>query len=93
LLDEPTTYLDIGYQMQMLDTVKSWQQERGMTVVAVLHDLNLAAQYCEELLVLSEGRVEAFGTPAAVMSEDMIWRVYGARSVVLPHPQTAVPQL
>ncbi|GGD67575.1 ABC transporter ATP-binding protein [Paenibacillus nasutitermitis] len=93
LLDEPTTYLDIGYQLQLLDTVSSWQQERGITVVAVLHDINLAAQYCQELLVLSGGRLEAFGTPAEVISEELIRRVYGAGSVVLPHPQTGIPQL
>jgi len=93
LLDEPTTYLDIGYQLQLLDTVKSWQQERGMTVVAVLHDINLAAQYCQELLVLSKGRLEASGTPAEVISEELISRVYGAASIVLPHPQSGIPQL
>ncbi|QYR19688.1 heme ABC transporter ATP-binding protein [Paenibacillus sp. sptzw28] len=93
LLDEPTTYLDIGYQVQLLDTVKNWQREQGMTVVAVLHDLNLAAQYCDKLLVLSEGCVEAFGVPSAVIETDLIRRVYGAKTVVLPHPETGVPQL
>jgi iron complex transport system ATP-binding protein len=93
LLDEPTTYLDIGYQVQLLDTVKNWQRKRSMTVVAVLHDLNLAAHYCDKLLVLSEGRVEAFGAPSAVIETDLIRRVYGAKSVVLPHPETGVPQL
>ncbi|CAH1197710.1 Ferric enterobactin transport ATP-binding protein FepC [Paenibacillus plantiphilus] len=93
LLDEPTTYLDIGYQVQLLDTVKSWQREKSMTVVAVLHDLNLAAHYCDELLVLHEGRVDAFGPPAKVVVPELIQRVFGARAVVLPHPATGVPQL
>ncbi|MBW7473191.1 heme ABC transporter ATP-binding protein [Paenibacillus oenotherae] len=93
LLDEPTTYLDIGYQVQLLDTVKSWQRERSMTVVAVLHDLNLAAHYCDELLVLNEGCVEAFGPPSMVVVPELIQRVFRARAVVLPHPATGVPQL
>lgn len=93
LLDEPTTYLDIGYQVQLLDTVKSWQREKRMTVVAVLHDLNLAAHYCDELLVLHESRVDAFGPPASVIVPELIQRVFGAKAVVLPHPATGAPQL
>lgn len=93
LLDEPTTYLDIGYQLQLLDTVKQWQREQGITVVAVLHDLNLAAQYCEELYVLRSGRIEASGPPEAVVNAELVERVYGARSVVVRHPVSGVPQL
>ena len=93
LLDEPTTYLDIGYQVQLLDTVKRWQAERRLTVVAVLHDLNLAAHYCDELLVLHGGGIEAFGPPSEVVRPDLIERVFGARTVVMPHPATGVPQL
>ncbi|MBO7746562.1 ABC transporter ATP-binding protein [Paenibacillus sp. MWE-103] len=93
LLDEPTTYLDIGYQVQLLDAVKRWQAERRLTVVAVLHDLNLAAHYCDELLVLREGKIEAFGPPSEVVRPELIARVFGARTVVLPHPETGVPQL
>ncbi|WP_274651461.1 heme ABC transporter ATP-binding protein [Paenibacillus humicola] len=93
LLDEPTTYLDIGYQLQMLDTVKSWQRSRRITVVAVLHDLNLAAHYCDELLLLAGGCIEAFGTPPEIVTAEMIRRVYGAEALVLEHPQTGVPQL
>ena len=93
LLDEPTTYLDIGYQVQLLDTVKLWQRERGITVVAVLHDLNLAAHYCDRLLVLNKGLIDRFGTPSEVINPEMIRRVYGAESIVLPHPLTGAPQL
>ncbi|RAP76172.1 ABC transporter ATP-binding protein [Paenibacillus montanisoli] len=93
MLDEPTTYLDIGYQVGLLDTVKQWQRERGLTVVAVLHDLNLAAHYCDELLVLHDGGIEAFGPPAAVIRPEMIQAVYGANAIVLPHPDTGVPQI
>jgi iron complex transport system ATP-binding protein len=93
LLDEPTTYLDIGYQVQLLDTVKSWQRERGVTVVAVLHDLNLAAHYCDKLLVLANGRIESYGDPSEIVEPQLIRRVYGANAVVLAHPRTGVPQL
>ncbi|TYP77560.1 heme ABC transporter ATP-binding protein [Paenibacillus methanolicus] len=93
LLDEPTTYLDIGYQLQLLDTVKQWQREQGITVVAVLHDLNLAAQYCDQLFVLCNGRIEASGTPEAVVNAELVERVYGASSVVVRHPVSGVPQL
>ncbi len=93
LLDEPTTYLDIGYQVQLLDTVREWQQKRELTVVAVLHDLNLAALYSEELLVLHEGRIAAFGPPAEVLDEKLISFVYRTEAAVLAHPQSGAPQI
>lgn len=93
LLDEPTTYLDIGYQVQLLDTVRSWQQSRDLTVVAVLHDLNLAALYCDELAVLHAGKLEASGTPSDVLTPELIERVYETAAQVVPHPQTGVPQI
>ncbi|MFD0711415.1 ABC transporter ATP-binding protein [Paenibacillus sp. GCM10027626] len=93
LLDEPTTFLDIGYQVSLLDTVKQWQQEKKLTVVAVLHDLNLAAHYCDFLLVLNQGRIEAFGRPEQIIEPELIAQVYGAKGVVVRHPVTGVPQL
>src|SRR5690625_2879586 len=57
MLDEPTTYLDIGHQIQLMDRIREWQLEEDMTVIAVLHDLNLAALYCDRLLLLHEGKV------------------------------------
>ncbi|WP_307210430.1 ABC transporter ATP-binding protein [Paenibacillus harenae] len=93
LLDEPTTYLDIGYQVQLLDTVKSWQRERGLTVIAVLHDLNLASLYCDELVVLHEGRIAAVGTPQNVLTTELIERVYETTTAIVPHPVTGMPQI
>ncbi|WP_438446570.1 ABC transporter ATP-binding protein [Gorillibacterium sp. sgz5001074] len=93
LLDEPTTYLDIGYQLQMMDYVRKWNRECGLTVVAVLHDLNLAALYCDRLLVLKDGEVQAIGMPWEVLSEELVERVYGTRPVVMPHPAVGAPQL
>jgi iron complex transport system ATP-binding protein len=93
LLDEPTTYLDIGYQVQMMEWIRSWQQETGLTVVAVLHDLNLAAQYCGRLLLLREGRIAHSGSPEEVILPERLEQVYGTRPIVLEHPETGVPQI
>ncbi|MEF3302775.1 heme ABC transporter ATP-binding protein [Paenibacillus sp. GYB003] len=93
LLDEPTTYLDIGYQMQMMDTVRRWQAEQRLTVVAVLHDLNLAAQYCDRLLLVHRGRVAKIGTPWEVLERSLIVDVYETEPIVVEHPVTGAPQL
>lgn len=93
LLDEPTTYLDIGHQVQLLDAVRDWQKQKRLTAVAVLHDLNLAAQYCDRLLVLAGGKLAADGTPAEVLTEETISRVYGTDPIVLRHPDNGAPQV
>ncbi|WP_309299354.1 ABC transporter ATP-binding protein [Paenibacillus sp. YYML68] len=93
LLDEPTTYLDIGYQLEMLNAVSDWQRESGAAVISVLHDLNLAAQYCDRLLLLHEGRVVALGAPDEVLEASLLERVYGTRPSVLLHPERSVPQI
>lgn len=93
LLDEPTTYLDIGYQVQLLDTVRSWQRERELTVIAVLHDLNLASLYCDELVVLHRGKVAAAGTPKQVLRPALIGEVYETAASVVAHPLTGDPQI
>ncbi|MFF2482548.1 ABC transporter ATP-binding protein [Paenibacillus sp. NPDC058071] len=93
LLDEPTTYLDIGYQIQLLDTVRQWRREKGITVIAVLHDLNLAALYCDELLVLHEGRLISQGAPEEVLDEELIRHVYGAGAEIVAHPANGMPQI
>ncbi|NWN87640.1 MAG: ABC transporter ATP-binding protein [Micrococcaceae bacterium] len=73
LLDEPTNHLDIRYQHEVLALVRSL----GVTTLVVLHDLNLAAQYCDELIMLDEGQVAATGTPDEVLDPELIHRVYG----------------
>jgi iron complex transport system ATP-binding protein len=77
LLDEPTSSLDLQRQLELLSLVRAIAAERGITVLIALHDLNLAARYADRLLVLYEGRVLAFGPPAAVLSETLLRRVYG----------------
>lgn len=93
LLDEPTTYLDIGYQIQMMDIVKTWQRERKMTVVAVLHDLNLASMYCDRMLLLHEGKIVGIGTPDELVRGDLILQVYGTNPIVVEHSLYRLPQI
>ncbi|MGG1514355.1 heme ABC transporter ATP-binding protein [Paenibacillus oryzisoli] len=93
LLDEPTTFLDIGYQIQMMDYIANWQKETGLTTVAVLHDLNLAAQYCSRLLVIHDGCAVAVGTPEKILTSELIAQVYGTTPIILKHPVSEVPQV
>lgn len=93
LLDEPTTYLDIGHQIQLMDEIQAWQEETNLTVVSVLHDLNLAALYCERLILLDQGRIVKVGTPTEVITEEMIEKVYGIRPLIVEHPSAKVPQV
>ena len=79
LLDEPTTSLDLGHQQEVLDLVEELRRERGLTVLATLHDLTLAARYGDELAVLAAGRVVASGPPAAVLTETLIATYFNAR--------------
>lgn len=93
LLDEPTTFLDIGYQIEILQLLKKWQMEHHLTMIVVLHDLNLAAQYCDRLLLLSNGRLVSEGTPEKVITSSQVDQVYGTTPIVIPHPISKVPQL
>ncbi|SFD70502.1 iron complex transport system ATP-binding protein [Paenibacillus catalpae] len=93
LLDEPTTYLDIGYQVQLLDTVRQWQRDRGLTVVAVLHDLNLASLYCDQIIVLHQGGIASMGTPSDVLNASLIREVYQTEASIVAHPLTGTPQI
>jgi iron complex transport system ATP-binding protein len=79
LLDEPTASLDIGHQQQALDLLDILREEGGLTLVAAMHDLTLAAQYADRVLLLDAGQVVADGAPAAVLTEDALARHYGAR--------------
>lgn len=91
LLDEPTSHLDISFQFEIMDLVKSLNREHGMTVLAVLHDLNLASQYCDRLIMIGQGNVQADGPPDEVITADNIRRVYGAEVWVRRHPATGRP--
>ncbi|WKU46423.1 ABC transporter ATP-binding protein [Streptomyces sp. VNUA116] len=91
LLDEPTTYLDIAHQVEVLDLVRRLNRERGRTVVAVLHDLNQAARYADHLVAMKAGRIVAQGRPAEIVTADLVREVFGLQSVVVPDPVTGSP--
>ena len=92
LLDEPTNHLDVRAQLDTLDVV-SRLTARGVTVVAALHDLNLAAAACDHLVLLAQGQVVAAGTVHEVLRPELVDAVYGVRSLVLEHPETGRPVL
>ncbi|MFG1796548.1 ABC transporter ATP-binding protein [Nocardia sp. NPDC049149] len=91
LLDEPTTFLDLRHQLDVLDLVADLHEEAGRTVVMVLHDLGQAARYADHLVVLHEGRLAAAGPPAEVLEADLIRTVFGVDCLVLPDPETGTP--
>lgn len=91
LLDEPTAHLDISYQVQIMDLVRTLCQGRGLAVLMALHDLNLAAQYCDRLVMLHQGVVRAEGTPGEVITQDRIREVYGIEVCVSSHPLNHLP--
>jgi len=93
VLDEPTAHLDIAHQVEILDLVRRLNQTEGLTVLAILHDLNLAALYADRLVMLKDGRVWAGGAPAEVLTEANIQAVYGSRVKVVRHPMTGQPQV
>jgi len=93
LLDEPTVHLDITHQVEILELVRRLNVERGLTVIAAMHDLNLASLYFDRLVLLKEGRVSADGTPTQVLTEARIREVFSASVKVEPHPVTGVPHI
>jgi iron complex transport system ATP-binding protein len=91
LLDEPTTFLDLTHQLEVLDLLRDLNRTRGTTVVVVLHDLNLAARYADDLVVMRDGRIVAHGTPAEVLTERVVAEAFGLRALVMPDPLTGTP--
>jgi iron complex transport system ATP-binding protein len=91
LLDEPTTYLDIAHQIEVLELLRRLVREGGRTVVAVLHDLNQAARYADHIVALRDGGVVAQGPPAEVVDADLVADVFGVKSLVVPCPATGSP--
>ena len=91
LLDEPTANLDIGRQVEILDLIKHLCRAKNLTVLAAIHDLNLAAQYCDRLILINNGQIHADGTPKEVITSNNIQDVYGAESCVYVHPVNGLP--
>ncbi|MDK1476174.1 ABC transporter ATP-binding protein [Streptomyces sp. 549] len=89
VLDEPTNHLDIAQQLEVLALVR----DSGLTVLAALHDLNLAALHCDELYVIAGGRIVASGAPHEVLTADLLAEVFGVRAHRVSHPETGAVQL
>ncbi|MEV6522224.1 ABC transporter ATP-binding protein [Longispora sp. NPDC051575] len=91
LLDEPTTFLDLAHQLDVLDLVGRLHRERGRTVVMVLHDLNLAARYAHRLVAMRDGRIVASGPPAEILTPELVEDVFGVRALVVTDPAAGTP--
>ncbi|MCS4504758.1 Iron(3+)-hydroxamate import ATP-binding protein FhuC [wastewater metagenome] len=91
ILDEPLTALDIAHQVEMLALIRRLSHELGLGVVIVLHDINMAAHYCDQLIALRQGRLLAEGTPDAMMEEATLRDIYGIPMEVVPHPENGLP--
>lgn len=93
LLDEPTTFLDIAHQIEVLDLLVDLNRRRGTTIVMVLHDLNLAARYADHLVAIRQGRVYAAGVPDQVLTEEMVSDVFGVPCRVMVDPTSGQPMM
>jgi iron-siderophore transport system ATP-binding protein len=91
LLDEPTTYLDIAHQIEVLDLCAHLRKERGSTLVAVLHDLNLAARYATHLVAMKDGGIVAEGDPGTVITPELIELVFGLPCRIITDPESNTP--
>jgi len=91
LLDEPTTYLDLAHQIEVLELLRSLNQKRNCTIVMVLHDLNQAARYADHLISISNGQIYKEGSPAQVFTEEMIRDVFNLSSTIIQNPVDGSP--
>jgi iron complex transport system ATP-binding protein len=93
LLDEPTTYLDLAHQIDVLELVARLHAERGRTIAVVLHDLNLAARYAKRLVAMRDGVLVAAGTPAEVLTEQLMAEVFELEARIVPDPVAGTPMV
>ena len=91
LLDEPTTFLDVRHQLDLLDLLTELNRDRGTTVAMVLHELNLAARYADHLVVMSAGKIVAEGAPSDVLTREVVDQAFGLRAQVVPDPVAGSP--
>jgi len=92
-LDEPTTHLDISHQIDIFSLLRSLNKEKGLTVITILHDLNLASEYCDELILLDEGSLKTQGSPKEVLDYKTIEEVYKTPVIVKENPLTSRPHV
>jgi iron complex transport system ATP-binding protein len=93
LLDEPTTFLDINHQVELLDLLTDLNRESGKTIVLVLHDLNLACRYADHIIAMKSGRILAEGAPVEVISSAVVTEVFGLACEVVPDPVSGTPMI
>lgn len=93
LLDEPTTFLDINHQVELLDLLTDLNQESGKTIVIVLHDLNLACRYADHIIAMKAGGIVAEGAPKDVITADVVTDVFGLACEVVPDPVSGTPMI
>ncbi|MBU7599767.1 ABC transporter ATP-binding protein [Streptomyces sp. P38-E01] len=91
LLDEPTTFLDIQHQVDVLDLCADLHEQQGRTLVAVLHDLNQAARYATHLIAMRDGQIVAEGEPSGIVTAELVEEVFGLRCQVIDDPETGTP--
>ncbi|MFI3209629.1 MAG: ABC transporter ATP-binding protein [Peptostreptococcaceae bacterium] len=91
LLDEPTTYLDMSYQLEVLQLVKELNEDRGITVVMVLHDINHASRFSKELIMIKKGKVIAQGSPKETMTKEVLREVFEIDATIINLPDTDIP--
>ena len=91
LLDEPTTYLDIAHQIELMDLFQDLNRVQGHTLVAVLHDLNHACRYADHLIMIKSGEIIATGSPNDIITETLINEVFGLSCLILPDPISNTP--
>lgn len=91
LLDEPISALDVAHQVEVLSLVRQLSKDKGLGVVVVLHDVNMAARFCDEIVALHSGRLVARGTPDEIMTPECLKSIYGIDMGVMPHPDTKLP--
>jgi iron complex transport system ATP-binding protein len=93
ILDEPTAFLDLNYQLEISRILHRLVRERSLTIVLVSHDLNLASQYCDRLLLLDRGKLAALDHPRKVLRPELLEPVYGCRILIDCHPETGLPRV
>ncbi|MEK6350592.1 MAG: ATP-binding cassette domain-containing protein [Burkholderia sp.] len=91
LLDEPISALDVAHQVEVLSLVHQLSQERGLGIIVVLHDVNMAARYCDDIVALQGGKLIERGSPEEIMTPAKLKSIYGIAMGVMPHPETGGP--
>lgn len=91
LLDEPVSSLDIRHQLELMETLKKLNRERETSIITVLHDINLAASYCSDIIMMKNGQVKYMGPVSQVLNSERLTEVYGVKFQEIPHPRTKMP--